>query len=326
MGVFPCIRENKLIHYQRPDNCIFGTVSTIFILNELKSFLSDDSQELIDNLTQNAQKAYSQYQNKDGLKTYNFWKTMPSQHFPNGYILKYFKHFKLPDDIDDTALIYLTQKNTLDENIWLKEKLRLHTNNSKIYSTWFGKNMPIEHDVCALSNLMYWIFENKLPLNEFDAASLLHLQNVILSKDFIKKPFKAARHYANTPLIIYHYARLMGKFKIAQLEKCRKPLIEATLELLQKEKGMNKVILLTSLLKLQNEDFNINYFPEIYNIDKNDTFYSFIGALLAPYSQCVLQKLAPHALFRMNWKCTAHQLALRLEYKVLKQQKITNSS
>ena len=159
-GIFPSYRQNNYLFYKRPDTNIFYTATIVFILNQIKHKVSEKSQTIIKEITEKAIKNYPDFQNKDGLKTYNFWQTKPSKHFPNGFIFRHLDHFRIPDDIDDTSLVYLTLPQSKKDVIWLKEKLKLHTVPSlgvggAVYSTWFGKNMPIEFDVCALCNLMY---------------------------------------------------------------------------------------------------------------------------------------------------------------------------
>lgn len=320
IGVFRSFRENKQLGYCRSDDNIFGTASTVFVLNQLLNYLSTDQQELVHKITKQARSAYRFYQNKDGLATYNFWKT--NGHFPNGLFFRHFKHFKLPDDIDDTALIYLTSADVSEETmLWLKEKLTQHTGTMQPapYSTWFGKTMPIEHDVCALCNLMYWIFENNLPLNAHDEATLLLLKNTILSGNFLKNPFRVARHYATVPLIVYHYTRLLDKFKIPQLDGCAFELERVIYDLLETERNaMNRVLLETSLLKLKKEKIDVKFSPTIVSKKDFTEFYSFIGALLAPYSGRFLGRFAAKKNTQINWKCEAHQAALLLENILLK--------
>jgi hypothetical protein len=330
IGTFPSFRENKLLDYRRPDDNIFATASTIFILNEIKEQLSFDEQKVIEKLTQNAQNSYSLYQNKDGLATYNFWKTRPSQHFPHGFVLNKLRHFKLPDDIDDTALIYLTKPHSQEQNLWLKAKLTQHTQLKSspkrcVYGTWFAEKMPIEQDVCALCNLMYWVLENELPLNKYDEATLEFLRDKILSDDFKKRPFQTARHYATVPLILYHYARLIYKFRVSQLVDCQKVIFDQAIDLLNKEcSTMDRVLLSIVLLKLAPECETLKQLKLNQESISDDSFYSFIGAFVAPYSEngkhknaTFFQKIAAHPLTRFNWKCEAHELAFQLEKVVL---------
>jgi hypothetical protein len=331
IGTFPSFRENKLLNYRRSDDNIFATTSTIFILNEIKDRLTFDEKSIVDNLTKNARKAYPLYQNKDGLPTYNFWQTCPNRHFPHGKILHRLKHFKLPDDIDDTALIYLTKPHLQEQNHWLKEKLTQHTQlksapKSYVYGTWFGENMPIEQDVCALCNLMYWVFENELPLNKYDEATLEFLKSKILSREYKKQPFQTARHYASVPLILYHYARLIHKFNISQLNDYKGVIASEAVALLNgKCSPMEEVLLSIVLLKLAPECETSKQLKLTEESILDDSFYSYIGAFVAPYSEnrkykhaMFFRKVAAHQLTRFNWKCKAHEFALQLENLILR--------
>lgn len=320
-GIFPSYRHNKYLFYRRPDTNIFYTATIVFVLNQVKAKVSVKSQKIIEEITAKAVKNYSDFQNKDGLKTYNFWKTKPSKHFPNGHIFYRYDHFRIPDDIDDTSLIYLTLPHSKEDVLWLKEKVKLHTNspasNGGVYSTWFGKNMPIEHDVCALCNLMYLFKKHELPHNEYDEAVYGFLKKVILEEKFINDAFEIAHNYATTPLIIYHYARLLGDFEIPQLEVCREKLIDATKQLLlnQKLDKMNRLVLETSLLKLdKNEKFTGKQLPIANN---QSSFTYFIAGLLSSYRTPILYFFAPFKITQMEWQCEAHELALIVE-RILK--------
>lgn len=345
-GLFPSYRQNKYLFYKRSDTNIFYTASIVFVLNQLKSYLPIESQLVVEEITTKAIQNYSTFQNKDGLKTYNFWQTPKdgrvSNHFPHGYIFRHSEHFRLPDDIDDTSLIYLTQWASKEEVIWLKEKLQLHANLTegpaqkrlvkntfehyralKIYSTWFGKNMAIEFDACALCNLMYLFEKHQLPHNEYDIDTYQYLTGIIKRKEFINHPFKVSHNYATAPLVVYHLARLLGDFTSTPLESYRKELIELALLLYQIEKvGMNRILLQTSLLKLSRID-DFGYKNEIEECLKADSalnlpipdpdFCYFLGPLLSSYENPILQFFAPMKITQMDWKCEAHEWVLVLE-------------
>ncbi len=313
-GIFPSYRHNKYLFYRRPDTNIFYTATIVFILNQVKEKVSAKSQTIIEHITAKAIKNYPDFQNKDGLKTYNFWKTKPSKHFPNGRIFQYFDHFRIPDDIDDTALIYLTLPHSKEDVLWLKEKVKLHCSplGAGGYSTWFGKNMPIEYDVCALCNLMYLFEKHQLPHNEYDEAVFVFLREVILDEKYITNAFKVAHNYATTPLIIYHYARLLGDFEIPQLEVCREKLIHCIQQLLDNELNtMNRVILETSLVKLDKNQRIITNQSLITSHKAPFTY--FIAGLLSSYKNPILYFFAPFKITQMEWECEAHELALLVE-------------
>jgi hypothetical protein len=345
-GIFPSFRQNKYLLYKRPDTNVFYTASIVFVLNQLKSYLPAESQLIVEDISAKAIQNYPTFQNKDGLKTYNFWQTpkdgKASNHFPNGYIFRHSAHFRLPDDVDDTSLIYLTSQSSKEDVIWLKEKLQLHANLSegptrkrqikntfqhykalKIYSTWFGKNMAIEFDACALCNLMYLFEQHQIPHNEYDLDTYQYLSGIIKSKEFIRHPFQVSHNYATAPLVIYHLARLLRDFTNTPLESYRKELIELTLLLYEIEKvAMNKILLQTSLLKFS-KVIDFGYKNEIEDCLKADSVYNipvpdpdfcyFLGPLLSSYEHPILQFFAPMKITQMDWKCEAHEWVLVLE-------------
>jgi len=335
-GLFPAQRVNRLIGYVRQDTTIFFTAVIVFTLQKIKPKLSEKAQQQVDEIRDKALKTYPLFQNKDGLKTYNFWKTRPSNHFPNGYLFRRFEHFRIPDDVDDTAMIYLTSSPTKDEAKWLKEKLILHANLTKLqvkntyadyrnlraYSTWFGKNMYIEFDACVLANLMYWVHESQLPLNQHDEASLTYIRSVIETNRYLLEPFRCAHEYPRTVPIIYHVARLMGAFTISILEPIRAKLIADTRELLaQNQPILDEISLKTSLMRLGVKE-GITVTRDVSTLTKADFegFYFFIAGLLTAYEHPWLYRWANSPLVQMRWECEAHCWTLIAEYVALSQQ------
>jgi len=327
-GIFESYRSNKYWYYRRPDTNVFFTAITIFTLNNIKEFLSSESQVLVEQITKKAVNSYSLFKNKDGLNTYNFFRTNPSQHFPHGNILHRFNYFKIPDDIDDTAMIYMTLPHTKEEAKWLQNKLISHSNgfknqikntfseyrNLKAYSTWFGKDMYIEFDACALSNMIYCQLSYGLELDEYGQDSITYIQQTILSNQYIEQPFRVAHQYAHTPLIIYHVMRLMNKFHIPALEICRDKLERDILHFLGKEdlNFIDKVLLEISLKR----PFTVNnnsVEAQTFNATNTDSPF-FIAGLLTAYENPILYKLSSSKLFHINWTCEAHSLALLAEW------------
>ena len=342
-GIFESYRSNRIWRYHRPDTNVFFTAITVFTLNNIKEKLSTESQKLVNQITEKAIKSYDLFKNKDGLNTYNFFQTNPSKHFPHGNILHRFKYFKIPDDIDDTAMIYLTKPHTQEEIKWLKDKLIHHSNrysqtikntfpeykNLKAYSTWFGKNMYVEFDVCALSNMIYCLLEYGLQLDQYGQDSVTYIQQVILSNQYIDQPFRVAHQYARTPLIMYHIMRLMNKFHIPKLEICREKLENDILYYLKKgELAFMDRILLEIAGRVVCEDTDNGIIDTDYGDNKNvveqfnwglnlhdvNIDYSFfIAGFLTAYENPLLYKLASSPLFHIQWTCEAHCLALLAE-------------
>ena len=329
-GIFESYRSNKFWRYHRPDTNVFFTAITVFTLNNIKEKLSPESQKLVEQITDKAIRSYDLFKNKEGLNTYNFFQTNPSQHFPHGNILHRFNYFKIPDDIDDTAMINLTKPHTQEEAKWLKNKLIQHSNgykkqikntfpayqNLKAYSTWFGKDMYIEFDACALSNMIYCLLDYGLELDEHGQDSVKYIQQVILSNQYIDQPFRVAHQYARTPLIMYHVMRLMNKFHIPELEIIREKLTSDILHYLKKGdlEFWDRIVLEISLKHKINANENV---VETLNLNDVDTDYPFfIAGFLTAYENTLLYKLASSPLFHIQWTCEAHSLALLAEWMV----------
>ena len=332
-GLFPASRANHLIGYTRPDTTLFFSVIIGFTLQSLRGRISADSQPLVDTIVERVKKNYPDFRNKDGLKTYNFWRTRPSRHFPNGYLFRHFEHFRIPDDLDDTAFVYLTETPTEEELLWLKDKLAQHANGTRqwikntypeyrtlrAYSTWFGKTMYVEFDACVLSNILYCIFQYKVPLNQHDTDSLQYIRSVIETDRYRTEPFRCAHQYPHTALIVYHVARLVAAFSPEALVPIRAKLVADTEVLLAQETHpMYRVVLATSLLRLGEVPPRIAV--ENYTSHDFEAFFFFIAGLLTAYEHPVLYRLAPNKLFHMHWTCEAHCWTLLAEYEVLYRQ------
>jgi hypothetical protein len=326
-GLFPSFRSNSALLYRRPDTNVFFTAITVFTLQLLHDKLTANSQNLVSLIAERAPKAYPLFQNKDGLNTYNFWPTRPSQHFSNGYIFRHFEHFRIPDDIDDTAMVYLTTSPSAADCDWLKTKLSLHANGSqrhqirntypeyralRAYSTWFGKNMGVDFDACALSNILYCIYRYNLPRNQHDIDSLTYLRSVVETGRYVSEPFQCAPHYARPSLIIYHLARLITAFDIPELNSIRERLIRDAYQILANSANrLEKIVLATSLLRLGEN-------PPVISIDTIEAdfsqFHFFIAGLLTAYEQPWLRRHADRPITQMRWQCEAHNWALVAEY------------
>ncbi len=330
-SIFESYRSNKYLLYRRPDTNVFFTAITVFTLNNIKEKLSLESQKLVEQITEKAVKSYDLFKNKDGLNTYNFFQTNPSKHFPHGNILHRFNHFKIPDDIDDTAMIYLTKPHSQEDAKWLQNKLIQHSNNHKqsikntfpayrnlkAYSTWFGKNMYIEFDACALSNMIYCQLYFGLALDEHGQDSIKYIQQSILSNQYIEMPFKVAHQYARTPLIIYHVMRLMNKFHIPELEICRAKLEKDILYYLKKEDiSIYDRILLEIVAPPAPRGGASTPLWDSKAPPLGVGGQFFIAGLLTAYENPILYKLSSSPLFHIKWTCEAHSLALLAEWMV----------
>lgn len=328
-GLFPSQRYHVYLPYRREDSNVFFTALILFTLQGLSPYCTEAQREIITDITKKAIKCYPLYRSRKGRLTYNFWQNKACRQFPHGFLLHKLKFLELPDDIDDTALVYLTMPHDREDALWLKKELEKHANRSKkvirntfpkyrdlrAYSTWFGKNMYIEFDFCALCNLLYCLSYYKIPFNQFDEDTITYLRSVILSNEHIHHPFRVAPSYPRTALILYHISRLVAAFELPKLSELRPEIIVHLKKYLSLDCApLDKVLLATSLARLGGNCPDIKYpFPILH---KN--YYFFNGGLLTAFENPLARWLAPHNSFHMKHTCEAYYLALVLEYEVLK--------
>lgn len=322
-GLFPSQRFHLHIPIEREDNNIFFTASIVFVLQSIRNRLTIEEQKLADQICEKAIPNYVSYKNKHGLDTYSFWRTDGSPHFPNGKILQYVNKVRIPDDADDTSLIFLTSPQEKETVLWLKHKLTLHANlykkqitntypeykNLKAYSTFFGINMFIEFDVCVLCNLLFWIFKNKLELNQNDIDSIQFVKSVIQKKQYLKNPFYVSHSYPSSVIILYHISRLIEKFEISGLSDLKPEIISSLKMLMETEKSeMNRCLLSTSLKRLGVQ------IQTSLNFEFTEKKWSFFHAgLLTAFENKLTYSLAWNSFFHLKYKCEAHRIALLIE-------------
>jgi hypothetical protein len=307
-------RFNPIWKYERTDTNIFVLASAVFILNELKPYLSEKQLIVFNTFKDTIVGLFPKYQNLKGLPTYNFYSNFPISFFPNGLLMKHFNHFKLPDDIDDTSLIWSLSEKYPSKISDLKNLLAENATNTpygRVYNTWFSQNMPPDVDVCALCNLLNLLLNSKENLSNLDNNSITFLSETI--KDLPQKTFWLSRHYGNLALILYHYARLMSNHNIESLEQHKQNLIELAYQKRATESNpLFKILIETALLKWGEKLSDVS----IVDLTKiNPSFYSFIGAPLAPYP--FLKTLASKKPFILYYKSRFHELTLILEHFIL---------
>lgn len=307
-------RFSPFWHYRRRENNIFSLASALFILRELEPHLSVEQREKTAEISRLIGREYPRFRNKDGRITYNFYTTRPSGHFPNGYLMQHLDHFRLPDDIDDTALITLTLQPPKEEVRALKALTGSFAgafpSGKSVYSTWYGKNMPQEQDVCALLNLLYLFHTYNLPLTRTDHDTFDFLREK--AEDVFTRPFEIARHYAAPALILYHYSRFMSRFR-SPLDALLPLIPDALKKALSTEKVfMNRLMMESALLKLGEKRPPL----DLSRINANG-FHTFIGAPFAPFGHALIKKWAEKPAYQIFWRSEIHEKALIAEYLVL---------
>lgn len=328
-GIFKSYRFNPYLCYKRDDTNVSLTSMVIFILQEFRDKLSDRSKALADEMVTQTQAAYPLFRHRKGLDTYNFFLTNSPSHLPHSYILKHLEIFKLADDIDDTAMVYLTSPEDKIKNHWLKQKVLQHANtvkglnfstlpqyrNKKIYSSWFGERMAIDFDICALANFMIWVVKSGLPLNEFDRDTIAFFDSAIRRGEYRTQPFWLAPYYYKTVNIAYHVGRFISIANLFELEECKATLIKDIYEMLKtKPPIMEQVMLATTLIRLGEPAPKIGFFKSIDEIPV-DKFDFFVAPFLLFKKSTVA--FSHWKISHIFWKCPAHTYSLVLEYLYL---------
>jgi hypothetical protein len=302
------VRNNPKWGYKRPDNSLFALCSSLFVLQNLEKYFSEKDKVLFLELQEKITGQYPLYKNKDGRDTYNFYPTRPSLHFANGYFMRHFDHFRLPDDIDDTALVFLTDSNQKHNFEFLREHLNIHKHPSGVLNTWFGKNMPLEVDICANINMLILFYKYGFADDKIAKETLNLL--IVSIEHIIKTPFILSRHYGHPVLILYHYARFMHLFPNTILNTYKERLVEITQNLLKTDLNYGfRMLAETSLLK-----WGVKRKKLISSIDFSH-FYTFIGAPFGP----ILGEnvLTFNSFFLIYWHSDMYNKALYLEYELL---------
>ena len=324
-------RSNSWLGLKRRDDNIFFPASIAFILKRSMYLFDQDEQPVAERIIERIISGYSEYRNSQRI-SYNFWKRKDNSWFPNGLLMHRFKHFALPDDVDTTAMILLTNKSGKEEveilhNIlpnysngfkqWLKNGHKpFHRLNT--YSTWFGDRMPIETDVCVLCNLLYLILENNIDLNQHDQAVIDMVGQIIDQRLYYHRPFAISPEYPKPEVIIYHISRLTGKFPGIINERLRSRLIEDINKCDTWNNGMSRMLMELSLLYLN----AFNGTPEttqMPDLKKGDWW--FTAGLLSVYNNRMLQLLAPGGLFHFRFYCNAYIFTLFIEHQLLLRKK-----
>lgn len=267
-GMFPSYREcGGAPHNYQPDNNIFYTAVTAFALRNMLPKLNYENKEIASKIIANIQKVYPFYKNKYNYPYYGFWPTN-SIIMPHTFFFKYLKGvFGQGEDADDSIIILMTDDSDDSTAAVLKKQIvavsNLISSKRKIistykkyrtipaYSTYLGNRMSPDFDFAVQCNIMYFMYDKKLPFNKQDSATIHLLADMVRNREYIKAPAYISPYYVHTSILLYHIARLIGAFKIAELEVYKTQLIEdINYELKHTTNVMDQIILCTSLLRL----------------------------------------------------------------------------
>jgi len=276
----------------------FYTALVGFTLQDIKKDLTRSQLTLANRIIANASLVYPKFKNKKNDRdTYNFWATDPPTIFPHsGWLNLFNKSQSLPDDLDDTVIILMAQQSNDSTAKSIHKLMQNYTNNDKkritntfpeyknvgAYSTWFGEKMPVDFDICVLSNLLYFVQYYDLKWTSADSASLFMIEEMIKTGKHRNFANYVSPHYATFSNILYHISRLMSLKPIPALENLKAKLIEETKVALASSKiFIERVILSTSLLKwgVTPPDILIKDSSSLIDLIENEEFTFFIASM-----------------------------------------------
>ncbi len=327
-GLFPSFRKHPILKKNIPDDNIFFSASIVYILNTLTPYLSDEEKDIVTQIHADLKPNFKYYSDNPDRNSFNFWKKEPYKHFPNGSTFSKLHKFILPDDIDTTSLIQLTIPSAQSVAFKTKDSISDHANlvthqiknghrslrTHKAYSTWFGKNMPIEFDICVLSNLFLWIHKHQFNLNKNDLDSLKLIEVSILDSLYFKSSYKSAPEYPQISIIFYHIARMISTTQY--LVNCKEKLISDIKYIYSKTNDPFQLMILSSSLYKLDHSCAIN--KTTYLSPDTINHWWFTAGLLSTCSSPLIQSIASSPLFHYRFYCPAFNLALYLENELLK--------
>jgi len=327
-GLFASQRSFGKSKNFKEDNNIFFTSLIVYTLQSLQNGLPTSSSKLIDSINLKSTSNYFRYRNRNGDITFNFYQTYPENPFPNSPFLSKRDKVKLPDDLDDTAIIYLTKPKNEAVDIAVKNKMMVYADKSKLkstfkryrnykaYPTWFADKMPQDIDICVMSNVLLFTFQKGFDLNSADLETLDLIKEIVITNDHMVNPHIVSPHYRKSSIILYHLSRLISVADNPVLNSIRgKIIIDLKKQFQLSKNEMEKVILLTSLYRLGEKidsEISISDVEEDFN-----TFYWFRANASSGKNMFFKRLVGKNSLLEFRHKCDAYYWTLLLEFQVL---------
>lgn len=335
-GIFPSYRLYALNkNREKADINIFFTGLISLTLQDIKPQLSGPQQKLADQIISRSLPVYAKFQNQKGRPTYNFWPTDTPKIFPNaGWMNTFDKTQALPDDLDDTVIMLLAMNAPDSIAKQVHALMQQFTNKGEkpvrntfkdfraigAYSTWFGKKMPVDFDVCVLANVLYFVQRYNLTWTAADSASLQLIEKVLTEKKHITDAPYVSPHYSRLPNILYHISRLMSVRPIQSLEKFKPQLIADARDALAKGNGfMDDVILSTSLLRWGVRPTAMKSYEagSMDELIEDGSFSFFIANMASMLPDPLKQWMGGAGIGKFYYDCVAYNNMLVLEYLAL---------
>jgi len=318
------IRKNG--KYLPEDNNVFFTALIVYTLQSLANDLNSEEKKRAQRIISKAKEAYPYYSNRNDELTYNFYQTKPEMPFPAAPL---FSNNLLPDDLDDTALIYLSLLNEFDQFnklfLLINEQSTRHPSvkstykqyrESKAYRTWFADKMKQDLDICVIANVLLLGAKLEREPDSITRASLNFINSAVRQNLHDNKPHLISPHYQRTTIILYHLARLLETGFYNELNQLRELLIDDIyFQLKTAETTIDQVILLTSLVRLE-EQVTFEIDQAAFENDMK-TYAWFMGNPFTGSALFWKKLLGKNRLFQYKHRSIPYYWMLLLELKTI---------
>lgn len=322
-------------HNYQPDNNIFFTAVTAFGLRNIIPHLDGDDKLLAQNIYKRASTSYPLFKNRYGNPYYGFWGTNDII-MPHTLIFKYLKQvFGQGEDADDTVMILMSSDADDSTATVLKNRMVQVSNSPKrriistykryrdipAYSTWLGSRMAPDFDFAVHCNILYFMLDRKLPLVKQDSATIHLLAEMVKNRDYMKNPVFLSPYYVHSSILLYHLTRLMGAFKLPELEAYKPQLVQDINSLLGTcNNVMDQIILRTSLLRLgaKAPELDLHSIQEFEKSNQN-SFVFFQARAAFPYPEAIKKVFIHWSYIYYYFYCPTYNKFLWLEYLVEKE-------
>ncbi len=335
-GMFPSYRQcGGSPHNYQPDNNIFYTAVSLFTLKNMLPYVSESNAAKLRLIIAKGIGNFSLYRNKNNLPFYGFWADKDPI-MPHTVVFQYLKTvFGQSEDADDSVMALLCLNNNDSDNLTLKKRLIETSNRGRkrvistykkyraiaAYSTWAGYRMPVDFDLGVHCNILYFMLDKQLPLAKQDSATIELLRQMIAARDYVRSPVYVSPYYVRPSVLLYHIARLMGRFSIPQLAPYQPQLIEDINKQLEKcNNVMDQIILRTALLRLRAKALPLPSFSIADFESSNQKDFVFFQARAAFSYPTPLKQIFLHwSYIYYYFYCPAYYKILWLEYLVEKE-------
>ncbi|MCB0278180.1 MAG: hypothetical protein KDD94_01670 [Calditrichaeota bacterium] len=322
-GLWPCQRYNSLFRFSTEDNNLFISASIVYILQSVYKTLDLVDQKKVDQMVKLFIPRISEYRNKDNKASYNFWRTRPSQHFPYGMICRHLDFFRLPDDADDSSLVFLIDPDKKSEFSEFKALLAAHANIAKkrirkvdsrfrnlpAYTTFFAERMPNEFDLCVQSNILSVFYQHQQELDEHSEATWLLIKTCIQEDLIRENAFQLSPNYGTAALIYYHICRLLYYSTTSDFDELI-PLLKSQVIGLEARNLFDRLLKGICMKMLGLRHRYVDFDPE-----SKSAF--FIAGMFSAFDNPLAQMIAPWQFTHVQFRSVALNTALLLQYHCL---------